>query len=388
MKKSDEFVGRLWIYMVLLGRILGRNQIYEQERQKKSLKFVARGSTPTNLSLFFTNLISRTKDSSQHIDPSRRQICRSFFINLTSRTDRSSQHQNRPTTMADCWARLAQDSPPSVDLIVVGAKNHSREMIDLSIASVEHTHEFRSKTIIIDGFGDINDNEDCDRIDALDEHVDQIRVFHDDFDVIHGREKNYFRKNLIAHLQNSDADYIVVIQDDVKAPENINIADDISFMERHDECKLLSYPHMVIPDEGTNWFRPIENVGEYMKVHGWTERVFIAERETFYENICEPVRGKKAEQFCEYNYHNAMNRAKAKGGVPSDEFWSKWGCFLKQSSIHTHMVGKREIAKKYSRNDRREGWTDDLLFQHFDLVDCRKKIRKLAKIKKRAEKTI
>jgi len=37
MKKSDEFVGRLWIYMVLLGRILGRNQIYEQERQKKSL---------------------------------------------------------------------------------------------------------------------------------------------------------------------------------------------------------------------------------------------------------------------------------------------------------------------------------------------------------------
>ena len=263
--------------------------------------------------------------------------------------------------MADCWARLALDSPPSVDLIVVGAKNHSREMIDLSIASVQDKYEFRSKTIIIDGFGEINDNEDCDRLDALDEHVDEIREEYSDFDVSYGREKNYFRKNLIRHLQNCDADYILVIQDDVKAPENINIADDISFMRRHDECKLLSYPHKVLPDEGTNWFRPIENVGEYMKVHGWTERVFIAERETFYENICEPVRGKNAEQFCEYTYHNAMKRSK--GGRPSDEFWSKWGCFLKQSNIHTHMVGKRKISEQYSRDESkgRVLWSDDLL---------------------------
>jgi hypothetical protein len=265
--------------------------------------------------------------------------------------------------MSDCWARLALDSPPSVDLIVVGAINHSREMIEESIASIEENvefYEFRTKTIIFDGFGWITCNEDVDRASALDDHVKIIKSDYPDFHVVYGDDKNYFRKNLIAHLKNSDADYIVVIQDDVKAPSNMSIVADISFMQRHDECKLLSYPHKILPEEGTHWFRPIEKVGEYTRVHGWTERVFIAKRETFYNNIIEKVKGKNAEQFCEYTYHNAMKRSE--GGRPSEEYWAKWGCFLKQSNIHTHLVGKRKVAEKFSRDESkcRFGYLDDL----------------------------
>ena len=151
----------------------------------------------------------------------------------------------------------------------------------------------------------------------------------------------YFKEILKKHLKNSDADYIAVIQDDVSASGTMNITEDLSFMKQKSDCQLISYPHKVISGNGTNWFRPIENNGKFMKVHGWTERVFLANRERFYENIStEYVRGRNAKQFCEYAYHNCMKRSA--GGRPSDEYWSKWGCYLKNGDVHTHSVGKRK----------------------------------------------
>jgi hypothetical protein len=241
---------------------------------------------------------------------------------------------------------------PKVDLIVVGAVINEDEehFITAAIESIREKYEFNKKFIVIDGL-----KSDTGYGDKFLTYNEFVRFLHPDFDFKIQPQCIYFKEILLKTLKRSDADYVLIIQDDVVAPKNIDIDEDLKFFNDNPDCKLLSYPHKIIPDEGTHWFSPLEKKGKYMKTHGWCERIFLAKREQFYYNILtERVRGKKANLFCDYIYHNTMNREKRKGELPSDEYWKSWGIYIKNDNIHSHLVAHRPKGHSHTSDSHIE----------------------------------
>ena len=227
---------------------------------------------------------------------------------------------------------INKDKPMvKVDLIVVGA------IINEAIASIEDKYEWNNKFLILDGI-----QPDSGYGEQFLNYRSDVEYNNPSFNFRVMDKCIYFKEILMTTLGRSDADYVVVIQDDVLAPQNIDLDEDLEFMRDNSDCKIISYPHKIIPEEGTHWFVPIETKGKYIKTHGWSERVFLAKRKDFYHNIrCERGRGKKAEKFCEYVYHNTLKRLQSKGELPSEEYWKAWGIYIKNDNIHSHLVAHR-----------------------------------------------
>ena len=142
-----------------------------------------------------------------------------------------------------------------IDLIVVGAViNEDQEhFITAAIESIEDKYEFNNKFIILDGL-----KPDTGYGEKFLNYYEFVKYVHPHFEFTVMPECIYFKEILLKTLKRSDADYVLVIQDDVIAPKNMDIDEDLKFFQDNTDCKLLSYPHKIIPNEGTHWFTPIK----------------------------------------------------------------------------------------------------------------------------------
>ena len=228
-----------------------------------------------------------------------------------------------------------------VDLVVAGAYQKDFTKLLKSIYSIPFDFEFNERYLLFDGIQEdkfITSKQDYEYLKLT------MRDDYPNYKIKEFDENIYFRKMIEWVCQDSDADYLFIIQDDVMV-DKLNLEHIIVDMIGH-EIGILSFPHKQIPPEGTHWFEPFNDTypDKYIHSHGWSERVFIAKREHM-KDILEntPASSKITEKFIDTIYNQEMKKKdwKNKSYDEQIEYWNKWKCYLHYDILHKHLVGKR-----------------------------------------------
>jgi hypothetical protein len=228
-----------------------------------------------------------------------------------------------------------------VDLVVAGAYQKDFTKLLKSIYSVPFDFEFNQRYLLFDGIQEdkfIKCKQDYNYFKSV------IKEDYPDYKIKEFDENIYFRKMIEWVCQDSNADYLFVIQDDVKV-DQLNLDHIIVDMIGY-QIGILSFPHKQIPPEGTHWFTPFNDTypDKYIHSHGWSERVFITKREHM-KDILEttPASSKITEKFIDTIYNQEMKKKdwKNKSHDEQIEHWNKWKCYLHYDILHKHLVAHR-----------------------------------------------
>jgi len=99
-------------------------------------------------------------------------------------------------------------------------------------------------------------------------------------------------------------------------------------------------------ENNLHWFQGFGDMfpDPYIQTHGWSERVFICNREHFGNALkISPKNSKNTINFCDMIYHRKM-QSKEWEKLTDDEreeYWSVWGCYTHWTVFHRHLVAKR-----------------------------------------------
>lgn len=226
----------------------------------------------------------------------------------------------------------------AIDLVVAGAIIKDPLMIRQAIDSCPE-YDYNEKYILFDGLSHDRSFDECLHYE---EYKEMIKHIYSDFKVIEFKECIYFREMIEVFAKNSQADKLLVVQDDVVLPQ-FDLKSVVNLMNSLSDCKILCFPHKII-NENYHWYEIIESQDSLKKTHGFTERSFLCDRKNIL-NICEtmPKNNKNNKRFIEFIY-NTMMRSKKWQKMNEEEkleYWSQFGCYLTNDIIHKHLVGKR-----------------------------------------------
>lgn len=233
-----------------------------------------------------------------------------------------------------------------VDVAMVGAFITDEEMIIKALRSIPD-YDYHKKWILFDGIPPHYDEED--RLKYT-KYKERITRWFPDFIVIEF-DKNVYYKDMVHHVvKRSDADEILIIQDDVAVhPFNLQkIIDD----KNNSTFELVSFPEKPIPMEKGWWYEPFNIENEYILCHGWTERVYVTGRkwiENVLDNLVIP-KNKRCINFIEEHYRRTMTLKKWET-MSYDEkydYWKEWKCALLNTTNHKHLRASRG-SKKYKK---------------------------------------
>ena len=232
----------------------------------------------------------------------------------------------------------------SIDLVIAGAIIKDHEMIHKSIDSVLiHDDLFRTKYLLLDG---PPEDKYIGFIDDYNWYKKNIKEKYEDYIDVYEFDKNiYFRKMMEWVCNKSDSKYLFVIQDDVCVDE-MNLGKILIDMTIKD-MKLLNFPHKQLPlDNSHHWFQGFGDLfpDPYIKTHGWSERVFICDREHFLNGLNNsPTHCKNTNNFVDMIYHKKMKSKEWKNMTDEEkeDYWKTWGCYTHWDVHHKHLVGKR-----------------------------------------------
>tara|TARA_R110001606_G_scaffold185006_2_gene332237 strand:- start:508 stop:1179 length:672 start_codon:yes stop_codon:yes gene_type:complete len=220
-----------------------------------------------------------------------------------------------------------------VGLCVIGAIIQDENMLYKSIESVESLTDWNEKVILMDGLPETASSTQSDNYSQM---LEDVKSNKSKFEVKSFDKNIYFKKMLRWLLDNYECDYWFICQDDVVIQE-LDVWAELGVMNALN-ANIMSYPHKPIV-KSTHWFEIIEDVGDYVKTHGWSERCFILKSEPFKELIKKDVRGEN--NFCDTIYHRFKNTTNFSSENQKLEYWDRWRCFLNNNVTHKHLVGKR-----------------------------------------------
>lgn len=237
------------------------------------------------------------------------------------------------------------------DLVVVAAITKNEDYIDKAISSVNN-HNFHKKYILLDG---APQGKAKTHYEKYKRYKKNLRKHYPDFEIIEYNECIYYRKILDKFLEeNYEAvsKNLLIIQDDV-------VLDDFD-LEKVLQLKA-DFTDGPTPEGGfapflkiiyfrenrrraPHWFNVIEECGELIKTHGWSERVYLTTKEDLkyiLENL--PSKGGCNGKFIEFYYQNMMQRKTWKTITDEEQldYWKKWGTYEHKDIHHKHLVAKR-----------------------------------------------
>jgi hypothetical protein len=230
-----------------------------------------------------------------------------------------------------------------IDLVVCGAIIKDENMIHKVINSVyPYKDIFQNKYILLDG---PPEDKFIGFIENYNWYKLNLKRKYPDFCIIDFETNQYFRRSMEFICEHSNQKYLFVIQDDVVVNE-MNLLNILVDMETND-MKLLNFPHKQIPlDNSHHWFQGFGDMfpDPYIKTHGWSERVFICNREHFGNALkISPKNSKNTINFCDMIYHHKM-KSKEWEELTDDEreeYWKIWGCYTHWNVFHKHLCAKR-----------------------------------------------
>ena len=228
-----------------------------------------------------------------------------------------------------------------VDLVVASAYQKDFTKLLKSIYSIPFDFEFNERYLLFDGIQEdkfITSKQDYNYFKLT------MRDDYPNYKIKEFDENIYFRKMIEWVCQDSDADYLFVIQDDVMV-DKLNLEHIIVDMIGHD-IGILSFPHKQIPPEGTHWFEPFNDTypDKYIHSHGWSERVFITKREHMKDILINTrPTSKSTEKFIDTIYNQEMKKKQWKNKSYDEklQYWNKWKCYLHYDILHKHLVAHR-----------------------------------------------
>ncbi len=243
-----------------------------------------------------------------------------------------------------------------MDLVIACAINNDDKMIHKVIASVPK-YDYNNKFILYDGY--VGEGRGGLFYDQYEAHKSYIAKKYPDFIVIEFDKNVYFRTMLRKVCELSNAERLLVFQDDVTLPK-IDLKQIEIQMNHIKDLKILTFPHKYIPPEGTHWYRPFDDTYPlpFIKSHGLSERVFICDRLNMI-NILDtlPNRGNRGKRFVEALYYYKMNTKSWKNydDDEKEEYWKTWGCYYHHDIYHKHLVAKRPSSARWSKSGERGG---------------------------------
>lgn len=232
----------------------------------------------------------------------------------------------------------------SVDLVIAGAIIKDHQMIEKVIQSImPYKDIFKEKFILLDG---PPDDKYVGFVDDYNWYKKNLfEKYNDIFEIVDFDFNNYFRSNMEWICELSDSKYLFVIQDDV-CVDKMNLGKILIDMTAKD-MKLVNFPHRQLPLENNHhWFQGFGDMfpEPYIKTHGWSERVFICDREHFKNALkISPKKSKNTINFCDMIYHKKMisKEWENMNDEEKEEYWKIWGCYTHWTVLHKHLVAKR-----------------------------------------------
>ena len=156
-----------------------------------------------------------------------------------------------------------------IGLCVVGAIIRDESMLYQAIKSVESLTDWNEKVILMDGLPETGSPIQADNYSQM---LEDLKSNKPKFEVKCFEENIYFKKMLRWLFNNYECDYWLICQDDVVIQE-LDVWAELGVMNAL-QANIMSYPHKPIV-KSNHWFEIIEDVGDYVKTHGWSERLSL-----------------------------------------------------------------------------------------------------------------
>lgn len=212
-----------------------------------------------------------------------------------------------------------------MDLVVTTSPIIQQDFIDKAINSISHLH-FSKKFIVCDGLPQ-SANALITRKYSI--YKERLKREYPDFTIIESQSHRWFIGSIREILNKSESKWIFCIQHDVVAPPTCDPY--LALHNRPDDSKILFYNHQPLI-KPTHWYPLVEDCGDYMKTFGWSERIFIFDKEHM-KGILEKYNHPKFIEFIAYNQTKRKN-------ADFQEFWKIWRSYAIKGEYHTHLVGK------------------------------------------------
>jgi hypothetical protein len=215
-----------------------------------------------------------------------------------------------------------------MDLVVTTSPIVQQDFIDKAIKSVSHIH-FLKKFIVCDGLPQ-SANALINQKYSI--YKERLKREYPDFTIIESQSHRWFIgsiRDIINKSAASRAKWIFCIQHDVTAPKQ---CDPYRVLDnRPDDAKILFYNHKPLI-KPTHWFPLVEDSGDFIKTFGWSERIFLFDKEHM-KGILENYNHPKFIEFIAYNQTKRKN-------ADNQEYWKIWRSYAVVDEYHTHLVGK------------------------------------------------
>jgi len=229
-----------------------------------------------------------------------------------------------------------------MDIAILGAIIKNPKMIEDVISSLPE-YDYHQKFILFDG---IPEKANKLQRESYIKYMDYIERTYPSWKVLSFNQNVYYRE-MLKYLVNtqSQADKILVIQDDVTLNSDFNLHQIEKDWKNLPDCKMICFHHIKHEDlKQHHWITPISEHGDYVKSHGFTERVFLIDRVNVAHKLDNEIReGNRNKRFFEQIYHNFKNTKTFHNmnDKQKEEYWKTYGCYYHKNIIHNHLVGKR-----------------------------------------------
>jgi len=217
-----------------------------------------------------------------------------------------------------------------MDLVVTTSPIKQQDFIKRAIDSVYHMN-FDKRFIICDGISD-NCNENVKKIYR--DYIELIKKNYPTFEIIESKEHKWFIGSIKDVINRSTADSIFCIQHDVVLEQSF--CPRAMWDSKPSDAGILFFPHKQLDTKMSHhWYPMIENHDDdYFKILGWSERVFIFDR----QHMIKILNIYNHKKFIEFICHNQLKTKFA--GDNLDVIWDVWKCYCHKHIHHKHLVGK------------------------------------------------
>lgn len=224
-----------------------------------------------------------------------------------------------------------------VDFVIAAANVIDVGLIDVVLKRLPNCSHINKKYILFDGPKKPDSSYEM--------YKDTIKNDYPEFIIKTFDNNIYFKEMMKSICSESEADVLFVIQDDVLLHIR-DLDEEIDNMRYLPFCNIISYPHKRIKPEGTHWFEPHLDLGDYQASHGWSERTFLCKREELLKAIEQTENDSKSiktKKFIDTIYHVKRQSKKWEkmDEAAKTDYWVNWGCYISNNILHSHLVAKR-----------------------------------------------
>lgn len=219
-----------------------------------------------------------------------------------------------------------------MDLVITTSPIIQEDFIDKAIHSVSHIN-FHKRFIICDGTTNENIKQ------KYSQYKDNLKIKYPAFEFIEWETNKWIREGIKDFCKISTAESIFCIQHDTLL--NDKFCPHKIWNNKPSNSKILYFCEYDLStkkgylQKRHHWFPVVESYNEeWFRTLGWSERVFIFDRQYMIDILDKYGNGRFIETIC----NNQLKRNYSDDKY--DIIWDIWKCYAHKEYRHTHLVGK------------------------------------------------